>query len=66
MSNPLSLWSTLVPVGRLRQVPAEASGDSTGAVLGKVVHMPVVVSSTGAHGLDCAEARGGSTGAFLG
>ena len=30
---------------RLRQVPAEARGDSSVAVVGKVVHMPVVVSS---------------------
>ena len=32
-------------LSRLRQVPAEARGDSSVAVVGKVVHMPVVVSS---------------------
>ena len=40
MSNPSSFQ-----LCRLRQVPAEGRGDSSVAVVGKVVHMPVVVSS---------------------
>ena len=52
--------------GTRRANCAEARGDSTVAVLGKVVHMPVVVSSTGANGPYSAEHRRGSRGVSAG